>query len=119
APDGRYHDGRVFDGTVRDGIRGEGRNPQRGQRVGPARLLDVDGLHTARADVEAEDFQRLAEERHIKSLSPCWLVVKGAHLGGANIFPSTTFRGLQTPGPQTVERPRPGSRPPALTPHPP
>src|SRR5262249_9367273 len=86
APDGLDHGGRVLDGAISDGIGREGRDPQRGERVGPARLLDMDGLHTARPDVEAEDFRRLAEERHIKSLSPYWLRSIGRAAPGGLVF---------------------------------
>ena len=94
----RLHNGRgVLDGAVCDGIWGKGCHPQRGQRVGPARLPDVDGLHTARPDVEAEDFRRLAEERHIKSLSPCWLCSIGRPPPGGPIISHLLHSGSYGP----------------------
>src|SRR5207245_7244301 len=86
------------------------------QRVGAARLLDVDGLHTARPDVEAEDFRRLAEERHIKRLSPCWLCSIGRPTSGGPIISHLLHSGAyrppaprpwNAPGTAPLSRPRP------------
>src|SRR5207245_4301988 len=81
------------------------------QRVGAARLLDVDGLHTARPDVEAEDFRRLAEERHIKRLSPCWLCSIGRPMSGGPIISHLLHSGAYRP---PAPRPwnAPGTAPP-------
>src|SRR5262249_49729650 len=99
ALDGLHDGGRVLNGAVRDGIRGKGCYPQRGQRVRPARLLDVDGLHTARPDVEAENIRRLAEERHIKRLSPCWLCSIGRPPSGGPVFSHLLHSGGYRPPP--------------------
>src|SRR5262249_19589141 len=54
-------------------------------------------LHNARPDVEAENFRRLAEERHIKRLSPCWLCSIGRPPSGGPVISHLLHSGSYGP----------------------